>query len=302
MTVTSGFFNSINGDRKYDALQVAELFDGLILDGVYETIYNQFRVSPNNEYTIQVDTGRAWFKHTWIKNDNIKPLNLELPNPSYDRIDAVIIEVDHRDYGRVDDIKIITGTPSISPQRPTLIQTDELYQVPLAYITVRYTSLEITAADIVNMVGTSACPFVTGVISVMNIDMLVSQWMAQWDKLVKQHESDFDTWFKDFNDRLIQYEYDFREWFAKIKETLDEDTAASLLLRIIDLEEKMQLLLNKGMLLTTIDDSNDDPILDSYNFEVNGSVSILIPGDGECSCGGNESSSIPNKYIDSLFK
>lgn len=301
MAVTSGFFNSINGDRKYDALQVGELFDGLILDGVYETIYNRFRVTPNNEFTIQVDSGRAWFKHTWIKNDNIKPLTLDLPHPSYDRIDAVVIEIDHRDYGRDDSIKIVKGTPSLSPERPTLIQTDELYQVPLAYITVRYTAIEITAADIVNMVGTSACPFVTGIISVMSIDMLISQWQAQWDDQIKENETDFNTWFANMSDRMIQYEYDFREWFAGIKSVLDEDTAGQLLLRVLELEEKMKLLLNKGMMLTTIDDSDGDPILDSYNFDINGSVSILIPGPGDCSCSDKDTVPIPNEYIDSLF-
>lgn len=32
----SGFFNSINGDRKYDAEEMSEIFQGLISDGLLQ--------------------------------------------------------------------------------------------------------------------------------------------------------------------------------------------------------------------------------------------------------------------------
>ena len=34
MAVTSGFFNSVNHDRLYDAEQLSSIFDGIIIDGV----------------------------------------------------------------------------------------------------------------------------------------------------------------------------------------------------------------------------------------------------------------------------
>ena len=30
MSVTSGFFNSLSGDRKYGAIQISSMFDGLM--------------------------------------------------------------------------------------------------------------------------------------------------------------------------------------------------------------------------------------------------------------------------------
>lgn len=284
MAVTSGFFNSINGDRKYDALQMAELFDGLINDGVYETIYNRFRVSPNNGFTIQVDTGRGWFKHTWIKNDNLKLLTHDAPHVLYDRIDAVVIEVDHRDQGRKDDIKIIKGTPSASPARPTLSKTNELWQVPLAYVTVKTNAASITTANITNMIGTSSCPFVTGVVSVMDIDMLIAQWQAQWNDRLKVHEKDFENWFGKMNDRLIGYEYDFQDWFKKLQVILEGNVAANLADRLLQLENFLDLMVkNGGMTVTTIDDSNGRPIIDSFNHEINGLVNMFGSG-GNCTC------------------
>lgn len=45
MSVTSGFFPSLSGDRKYSALQMGMLFDGLIQDGVYMGIGKHFEVT-----------------------------------------------------------------------------------------------------------------------------------------------------------------------------------------------------------------------------------------------------------------
>ncbi len=36
MSVTFGFYNSVNGDRKYDAIQMSSIFDGIIRDGVFQ--------------------------------------------------------------------------------------------------------------------------------------------------------------------------------------------------------------------------------------------------------------------------
>ena len=38
MSVTYGFYNSIKGDRKYNALEMSSIFDGIIVDGVYMSI------------------------------------------------------------------------------------------------------------------------------------------------------------------------------------------------------------------------------------------------------------------------
>lgn len=44
MAFTSGFFNSQNHDRTYNNEQMAEIFDGVIRDGVYAGIGKQFTV------------------------------------------------------------------------------------------------------------------------------------------------------------------------------------------------------------------------------------------------------------------
>ena len=52
MSVTCGFYNSLNGDRKYNAIQMGRIFDGLIGDGVFATVGNAFVVKAANGNTV----------------------------------------------------------------------------------------------------------------------------------------------------------------------------------------------------------------------------------------------------------
>ena len=46
--LTSGFFNSVDGDRKYNAEQMSQMFEGLIGDGIFESVGGKFKVSANS--------------------------------------------------------------------------------------------------------------------------------------------------------------------------------------------------------------------------------------------------------------
>ena len=273
MAVTSGFFNSMNGDRKYNTVQMSQIFDGIIADGVYSTIYNQFAVSINEGMTLQVDTGRAWFDHAWILNDSILLLTADASEILFDRIDAVVIEIDHSDMVRMGTIKIVKGTPSATPSKPTLTKTDTVKQYPLSYYTVRSGSTEIAAADIENAVGTSECPFVTGVVSVMNIDMLISQWGAQWEawfnSTTNKGESDLNQWF-------TEMKYEFELWFNELQGILDDNVAANLANEILELKNKFKVLVREYTIYDTIDDSNGNPIQDSDNTDIEGGIVYAI--------------------------
>lgn len=94
MSVTYGFYNSLNGDRKYNAEQVSSLFDGLIIDGVFASVGTAFAVKATTGITVNVGIGKAWFNHTWTLNDSILPLEAPEAEVLLDRIDAVVLEVD----------------------------------------------------------------------------------------------------------------------------------------------------------------------------------------------------------------
>ena len=49
MAISSGFYNSVNGDRTYDADQFGSLFDGIIAPGVFPNVGDKFRVRPTKQ-------------------------------------------------------------------------------------------------------------------------------------------------------------------------------------------------------------------------------------------------------------
>ena len=190
MSLTYGFYNAINHDRRYNAIQMSSIFDGIIEDGVFMTIGNRFQVLQNNGMVINIDTGRAWFNHTWTLNDALLPLTVSQSEIILDRIDAVVLEVNAQQSVRANSIKIIKGTPASSPVRPILTNTEFVHQHALAYIYVRARVTEIRQADITNVVGTSETPFVTGPLKTISIDQFVNQWEDEWRRFFENQTSD----------------------------------------------------------------------------------------------------------------
>lgn len=191
--VTSGFFNSLNHDRRYDALQFGSIFDGILRDGIFMSIGTCFRVIPSEDMMVLAGIGRAWFDHTWTLNDAPLPIFLPQSEVLLDRIDAIVIDVNNEQDRRINDIIVVKGTPSKTPQRPTLIKKKNHNQYPLAYISVRAGVTSIRAADITSMVGTSETPYVTGILDTVNIDALLDQWKDQWKEFFEGQTLDMET-------------------------------------------------------------------------------------------------------------
>ena len=200
MSVTYGFYNSLNGDRKYDATQLSSLFDGLIIDGVFASIGTCFAVKAAGGNIVNVGIGKAWFNKTWTFNDAILPLEAPISEVLLDRIDAVVIEVDTLE--RVNSIKFVKGVPSSSPVNPTLASGPTLFQYPLCYIYRPAGSTEITQAQITNMVGSEATPFVTGILQTISLDELLGQWQDELDQFIASEQADFTDWFNQIKDQL----------------------------------------------------------------------------------------------------
>lgn len=159
MTVTYGFFNSVNGDRKYDAQDFAEIFDGIIEDGIHKGIGENFFVTATGGNTVAVGSGRAWFNHTWTKSDTAVPFAIDNGPAAQSRIDAIVLEVDTSDAVRANSIKYVRGNASLFPIRPSLPATPTVRQYPLAYIQRGINASSVTQAMITNMAGTPQTPW-----------------------------------------------------------------------------------------------------------------------------------------------
>lgn len=200
MSVTYGFYNSLNGDRRYDAIQITNIFNGLISDGIFATIGTCFVVKADVGIDVTVGIGRAWFNSTWTLNDSILPLTAPVSDVLLERIDAVVIEVNKSEAVRANSIKFVQGVPSSSPVNPILTNEGNTSQYPLCYVYRPANSNLITQAQITNVIGTIECPFVAGIIDTVDISVLLGQWDDQ-----------------------------FHTWLDNLEEILDENVAGNLL-------------------------------------------------------------------------
>lgn len=237
MSFASGFFNSVDHDRLYDATDISRLFDGLIRDGIFASIGDCMVVKQSNQMNVTVGTGRAWFNHTWSYNDALYPVTIPPSEILMDRIDAIVLEINSVEAVRANSIKLIKGTPSSTPTKPALTNTKEVHQYPLAYVTVGKEVTSIRQADIENCVGTSACPFVTGILEVISIEQLIPQWKDILNKFVEENTANFNTWMngekqdyqawlaaakKEIADWEATSKSDYQEWYDSIKNGYDQ--------------------------------------------------------------------------------
>lgn len=191
MAVTYGFYNSLNGDRKYDALQMSRLFEGIITDGIFMSLGDGLVVRTNTGMSIVVGSGKAWFNNTWTSNDSDLILTHDISELVLNRIDTVVIEVNSQEVSRANSIKIVKGTPGSTPVAPTLTNAGGIYQYPLADVYIGANVITIATIDITNRIGMEDTPFITGILEAIDFTTLLTQFEGQ-----------FDVWFDAMKDQL----------------------------------------------------------------------------------------------------
>lgn len=191
MAITYGFYNSLNKDRVYNAEQMSSIFNGIITDGVFSTIGDALMPIAGTGMQVIVKTGKCWFNSTWTLNDALFPLDIDAADVSLTRIDAIIVEINSSVGTRANTIKMLKGTPSANPAKPTLANSEHLHQYALGYVTVSAGATSITADKIEVNVGKSTCPFITSVLQQTDITDLFNQWDAE-----------FSAWFENVQAQL----------------------------------------------------------------------------------------------------
>lgn len=226
MALTYGFYNSVNGDRKYNAEQMSAIFDGIIRDGVFQEIGARFRVRPEAGNVLIVETGKAWFNGTWILNDSLLRLTPEPADVLQARIDAVVIEVDKREAVRASSIKIIKGVANNSPRKPQMLEGEFIFQHPIAYIHRKANSdRNISVSDIEIVVGRSECPFISGILQVANIDAQMEQYTAKMRESLEHNQNEL-------NGAIAKTTSEITRWVEGIQRALNSTDVSGLGVKI----------------------------------------------------------------------
>lgn len=200
MSLTYGFFNSSNGDRKYNADQMSEYFDGLVSNGVYENVGDALLVTASEGLTVNVGTGRAIINCKWVKNSAALGIVLEQAHPTYNRYDAIVVRLNYTN--RNFEITYKKGTAASSPEKPSMQRDATMYEICLAYVYVAAGATALTQADITDMRASSICGWVTGLIDQVDTSTLFLQYQTAYENYYAEMTEEFDNWFSTLTDEL----------------------------------------------------------------------------------------------------
>ena len=176
MAITYGFFNSVNGDRTYDADQMSEYFEGLVSDGVYENVDGALQVLEGTGMVVTVQPGRAIIDCKWIRNNASLSLEVTEAHALLNRWTAVVMKLDYTN--RLMTITTKDGTAASDPTQPTMQD------------------------DATDMRPSNLCGWVTGLIEQVDTSQLFLQWQTAYENYYNEMTADFDEWFEDLTEQL----------------------------------------------------------------------------------------------------
>lgn len=178
-----GFFNSVGGDRKYDADDISNYFLKLISNGVFATPSDSMQVQALSGMSVSITPGWGFINSKWISNTAATVLALDTADATFPRKDRIVLSLSYGDRNITLGVK--KGTPAATPEAPALTRTSGVtWELSLATILVGAGATSISQADITDdRPNTDLCGFVTGLINQLDTTNLFAQFTAafyQW--------------------------------------------------------------------------------------------------------------------------
>ncbi|HEX9062629.1 MAG TPA: hypothetical protein VF941_20855, partial [Clostridia bacterium] len=173
----SGFFNSVSGDRKYNAEDFADYFATLIGNGVFPIPSTSLQVSANNNMTITINPGKGWINGYIYNNTANLILNISTADSILNRIDRVVLR--YSTNGRAINAVIKTGTAASNPVAPSIERDSDFYELGLADIYVSAGTTTISSSNITDLRSNSSlCGWVNSLVE-QNTIAIFNQYMVQ---------------------------------------------------------------------------------------------------------------------------
>ena len=233
MAITSGFFDSVNGDRKYSAQQFGNLFTGIISDGVFSGVGGGLKVESRSSQ-VYINSGRAWCRGTWLDNDAYASLSVPAnTHPNYSRYDAVVLTFDTSSSVRRNSIDYISGVAAATPLKPTLKNDSLTKQMPLCYIFRPANSTTITQSNIESTIGTSACPYITGPLKTIDVTDVVRDANAtirDTNQHLQQVTTELEQKARKLDQDVTATKNSFTEWVKAAEKSLGDAPNASTII------------------------------------------------------------------------
>lgn len=233
MTIRSGFFNSVNGDRKYDASWFALYFSRFIGNGVFPTPSNGLQVIADVNMRVVVKPGDGWINGHFLNNDSDYTLTLDNADGVLKRIDRIVMRLNHLTR-TMNEIIVKKGTFASTPVAPPLQRDTEYYELALADVYISAGATTITQANITDQrLNKDLCGIVHGTVDQVDTTTIFNQYQQWFEEMTGQKLDEYDAWFE-------QHQQEFNAWFASIQNILDENVASNLLNLINENKESIE--------------------------------------------------------------
>ena len=198
MATSYGFFNSLNGDRLYNADDVNTFLEGLVSpSGIYANVDSMLQVTPGSGLAVNVGAGKAAIQHHWFRSTATESLALSAAHQILNRYDTVALRLDiaNRSVGLI----IIEGTPASAPTPPNIIRNDSYYDLRIANIYIPAGALQIIQSLIKDTrANTQSCGFIVGLIEQFD----TTTFGAQLNAWMQEQMAAFESWFDTLTDEL----------------------------------------------------------------------------------------------------
>jgi hypothetical protein len=203
-------FDSVDGDREYTAQDFADYFNELLTTGVfYRNGQPSLKVTQGTGLHTSLDIGAAYVEGYVYRNTEPIEFLHAAGDPSYPRIDRIVIRLDKSISKRYVRAFIKEGTPATNPQPPELQRDNMVYEISLAQVRVNPGASTIaTVTD--ERLNQSVCGLVSSVIEIPTDDFL----------------ADWDVFMNSVNNQLTQLIEDSQQQWDDFMDTVTEEAPA----------------------------------------------------------------------------
>lgn len=207
INITSGFYNSINGDRTYSANDMNKPYKRVITEGIFATPQGtpstDFQVlSANNAMNIIVKKGEGLLGNRWIELESDTVITVGSNTGITPRCDSIIVRVDNTQSGRVAQVIYREGTASSKPMPPNLVNTDTIKEIRVANIYVVAGATWISQDAITDLRGSGECPWITSLIKQVDTSTLYAQWQKAYQDYYDTETAAFNAFMESLTQQL----------------------------------------------------------------------------------------------------